>query len=96
MHTIFEWDDEKERKNRKKHKMGFSMARRVFADPHAILEPHFENGEMRWKALGLAAEHLLLVVIHTAKDEENGSEIIRIISARKAEPHERRYYEQNH
>jgi len=96
MSTRFEWDDAKEQKNRNKHKLGFNIARHVFLDPFAILEPHFENGEHRWKILGLAAENLLLVVIHTARDEKDGNEVIRIISARKAEPHERKYYEQNH
>gem|GEM_PF-4542702 len=49
---------------------------------------------IKWD-LCLAREHLLLLVIHTTREEAD-SEVIRIISARKAEAHERKYYEQHH
>jgi hypothetical protein len=38
---------------------------------------------------------LLLLVAHTVWDDAGGVEVIRIISARRAEPKERRRYEQN-
>jgi hypothetical protein len=40
--------------------------------------------------------HLMLLVAHTVRDDEDGIEIIRIISARAADRKERRRYEQNH
>jgi uncharacterized protein len=52
-----------------------------------------EEGEERWKTVGMPAGVVLLVV-HTHR-EEGGEEYIRIISARKATPWERRIYEQS-
>lgn len=54
-----------------------------------------ENGEYRWQTLGWVEGHLLLLVAHTVRDDEDGTEIIRIISARRAEPKERTRYEKN-
>ncbi len=50
------------------------------------------GGEERWHTLGLI-EEVVLLVTHTVQEEE-GEEVIRIISARKATAHERRHYEQ--
>ena len=50
--------------------------------------------ERRWQTLGLVEGWLLLLVAHTVWDED-GTEVIRIISARRAEPKERRRYEQD-
>jgi len=94
MGTVFEWDDEKEQKNRKKHKISFDTATSVFSDPFAIFEYFFENGEYRWRVLGKTTKSMLLLVVHKVKDEGE-TEVIRIISARKAEPEEKRHYEQN-
>jgi uncharacterized DUF497 family protein len=53
-----------------------------------------ESGEERWHTLGMVDGILLLLVTHTVRDDE-GEEIIRIISARKATAYERRHYEQS-
>lgn len=76
--------------------MRFDTAIRVFADPFAIVEQdRIENGEYRWKTLGLVEGYLLLLVAHTVHGDTDGTEVIRIISARRAEPKERNRYEQN-
>lgn len=89
----FEWDPAKERTNRRKHGIGFEIARHVFDDPDALAEPdRIEGGERRWQTLGLVGGVLLLLVAHTIRDEED-LEVIRIISARRADAKERKRYE---
>lgn len=90
----FEWNDEKARLNLKKHRVAFEDAVRAFFDPWAItIQDRFEDGEERWQTIGLVDGVRLLLVAHTIRDD-NGRELIRIISARRAEPHERRRYDQ--
>jgi len=62
-----------------------------FLDPLLLVQPDVEHSEEeeRWVALGKSVSQLLLVVAHT----ENKT-TIRLISARRAEPKERRRYEQ--
>ncbi len=96
METKFEWDTAKAEKNLKKHGVSFEAATHVFDDPFALAEQdRFENGEPRWQTMGLVGSCLLLLVVHTFRDDEKGIEVIRIISARRAEPKERRRYERN-
>ena len=96
MNTRFEWDAAKAQSNRSKDRVSFEIAARVFADPFAVVEQdRIENGENRWRTLGIVDGYLLLLVAHTVRDDEDGAEVIRIISARRAEPKERKRYEQN-
>lgn len=89
----FEWDEVKNRTNLAKHRLGFATACDVFADPlHLSRLDRVVDGEQRWITIGAIADLVLIVVAHTYRDEE-GEEIIRIISARKATKHERRAYE---
>jgi uncharacterized DUF497 family protein len=89
----FEWDVRKDRRNRLKHGVSFAGARLVFDDPYAIsVLERVVDGEQRWQTIGLAAGIVILVVAHTLR-EEDGEEIVRIISARKAAPRERGLYE---
>jgi len=60
-----------------------------------VEQDRIENAEHRWQTLGSVGRYLLLLVAHTVRDDQDGSEIIRIISARRAEPKERKRYEQN-
>ena len=91
----FEWDSEKNRRNRAKHKIGFEIAREVFDDPWAIsARERVVEGEERWQTIGAIKEGDLLLVAHTQRDEK-GEEVIRIISARKATPGERKTYEES-
>jgi|SRR5665213_2708572 len=98
MATRFVWDRTKAAINLRKHAISFDIAVRVFADPFAltVLDEN-EGAEQRWQTLGLVEGHLLLLVAHTTRDdEEDGQpiEVIRIISARAADRKERRRYEQ--
>ena len=99
MRTRFEWDPDKAGANRRKHGVSFETAVRAFADPFALTaQDRIEGGEVRWQTLGLVEGHLLLLVAHTVRDEdEEGQavEVIRIISARKADRAERRRYEED-
>lgn len=96
MKIRFEWDAAKAQSNLQKHRVSFAVASRVFADPFALVEQdRIENGERRWQTLGAADGCLLLLVAHTVRDDEDGTEVIRIVSARRAEPKERKRYEQN-
>lgn len=93
--TSFEWDEAKARTNQQKHQVSFEIAARVFADPFAIThQDRIENGEQRWQTLGVVEGYLLLLVAHTFRDEEDGSEVVRIVSARRADKKERKIYEQ--
>ena len=90
---LFEWDPFKAEANLKKHKVAFGDAVRVFADPSHISDiERIEGGEHRWQTIGTVDGIRLLLVVHNWRDED-GIDIIRIISARKAERHERRRYE---
>jgi uncharacterized DUF497 family protein len=91
----FEWDAAKAEANLRKHGVAFETAVRVFLDPLALSDQdRIEGGEYRWRTLGMVDGIALLLVAHAAWDEEDGTEVIRIISARHAEKKERRRYEQ--
>ncbi len=93
----FEWDAAKNRSNRRKHGVGFEEAGLVFLDPFQISVLERTVGrEQRWQTIGAVAGVLLLVVVHTVRIEsaDPGAEIIRIISARRADRTERRRYEE--
>ncbi|CCD29643.1 Conserved hypothetical protein DUF497 [Candidatus Glomeribacter gigasporarum BEG34] len=90
----FEWDEAKSQSNQRKHGVSFEEACQVFRDPlHVSVQDRIEGSEQRWQTLGLVQDRPLLLVAHTLRDQE-GTEIVRIISARKATPIERRRYEQ--
>jgi len=85
-------DDAKAAANDAKHGVTFEAARDVFKDPFAIeqMDDRQNYGEERWTILGMVQDRLLLVAYTMRGDS------IRIISARGAEPYERRqYHEQN-
>lgn len=90
----FEWDERKSASNLRKHGVDFSTASLVFEDPLQIMARDREmQGEERWHTVGMAGGILLLLVVHTFRDEEE-DEVVRIISARKATLRERRTYEE--
>ncbi len=77
-----------------KHKVSFETAISVFDDQNALSIPdRIVDGEERWQTLGMIAG-LILIVVHTWRNED-GEEVIRVISARKATPTERRAYAKN-
>ncbi len=91
----FEWDEEKERANIKKHHISFSLAALVFLDRNVIVrydEDHSEN-EDRYIAIGRVNDTVLLLFVSYTLREAG---VIRIISARKAlKPEKERYYRGN-
>lgn len=90
---VFEWDVVKAASNYRKHGIRFEEAARVFDDPfHLSVQERYENGEYRWQSIGTVRGCVVVVVAHTTRFED-GTEIIRIISARKAERREQRGYE---
>ena len=93
--VLFEWNEDKNEVNRRKHGISFATASRIFDDPRVIqYVERIEDGEERWHAIGhVAGSLLLLTVVHTWT--ENGTdELVRIISARRASTGERRIYDQ--
>ena len=92
MEIRFEWDHAKAVINKRRHGVSFEDAKHTFADPHVVLVEDCEaDGEMRYHAIGYAAGELLLTVVHTDRSDEE-QEIIRIISARKANNYEQSTY----
>jgi uncharacterized DUF497 family protein len=83
----FEWDNAKGEANRKKHGVDFRTATKVFLDPYLIdFDDRDATGELRFNAIGLVDGRMLFVT-YTARDD-----VVRIISARGAESHEKRKY----
>jgi len=90
----FAGDEKKGRLNLAKHRVSFETAALVFEDPHGISRfDRIKDGGERWQTLGVAAGVAVLLVAHV-EYEEDGEDAIRIISARKATPHERKIYEE--
>jgi uncharacterized DUF497 family protein len=87
----FEWDPRKAAQNARKHGVSFAEARTVFEDAEALLlpDPDHSADEDRFILLGLSGALRVLVVIHC---ERGDGEVIRIISARKADRQERAVY----
>ena len=93
MSIPIEWDAAKAATNLHKHGVSFELASLAFIDPFAMTaQDRIESGERRWQTLGLVEACLLVLVAHTVRDE-NGAEVIRIVSARKATRKERQRYE---
>lgn len=96
----FEWDEAKNLANQRKHGVSFEEASQVFCDPlRLLIADRYVDGELRWQTLGFAGKAsggvVLLLVAHTIREElESGAfiEVVRIITARKATPQERRSY----
>jgi hypothetical protein len=88
MSDDFEWDDAKAAKNFRDHKITFEMARDVFADPFIVewIDEGHGDTEQRFAALGMVDGRVLLVCYSPRGDR------VRSISARRAEPWERRRY----
>ncbi len=88
----FEWDERKAASNRRKHGVSFEEARSVFLDEDALLIPDTAHSreEERFIILGMSSRLRTLVVCHCYRRAAN---VIRVISARKADKGERAEYE---
>ena len=90
MNMEFEWDPKKERDNIKEHGVNFTDASDVFRD-YLRVERHDDDSsgkEERWQTMGFVDD--VLFVVYTER-----ADVTRIISARVAEPFERRIYHGN-
>ena len=87
----FAWDEAKAEENLHKHGVSFEEASMVLGDENARLkhDPDHSLKEDRFLLLGFSAKLRLLIVCHAYREDD---EVIRIISARKATPSERRQY----
>jgi uncharacterized protein len=86
----YSWDEEKNRRNIALHGIAFEDAKRIFDGPTVErIDDRFDYGEIRVYAIGIV-NGLEITVVYSDRDDER-----RIISAWRAEPHERRTYWQN-
>ena len=88
----FQWDERKNAQNRRKHGICFEEAQTVFFDDQALLlsDPDHSDQEERFIFLGRSDALQTLVVCHCYRRE---GEVIRLISARRADRQEREDYE---
>ena len=91
---IFEWDNKKEKINKRKHGISFEEARTAFYDENAILyfDPDHSDEEDRFILLGISFKLKMLVVCHCFRENDS---VIRIVSARKADKDEEYEYWRN-
>ena len=91
MGLTFEWDENKAKRNLKKHGVSFEEAATVFGDPlsRTIADPLHSKDEDRFVILGESLGRRLVVAVFTESGEN-----IRIISARRASRRERTDYEE--
>jgi len=96
MGVRLEWDEAKNLANRRKHGVSFEEASQVFLDPlYVSVKEREEDGEQRWQTFGIIDGVMLLMVAHTIREVwgQEGIDVIRIITARRADSQERRRYE---
>jgi len=87
----FEWDERKNKTNRRKHGVSFEEAQTTFADEHGLLidDPEHSDAEDRFVLLGMSSALRVLIVCHCYR---SGGDVIRIISARRADRQEQADY----
>jgi len=88
---LFEWDQNKNEQNQKKHGISFEEARTVFFDENAVefFDEDHSDWEDRFLLLGLSSRFRILMICHCFREEDS---IIRVISARKATRNEQEFY----
>jgi uncharacterized DUF497 family protein len=84
------WDAKKATANIRNHGIEFSRAATVLDDPMAVTLEDTRHGEQRYVTAGSDMLGRILVVVYTYPAEEE----VRLISARRATPKERRVYEE--
>jgi uncharacterized protein len=89
-HVEITWDDRKEAANIEKHGVDFYEAATVILNPLSLYNSNKHKSGKRFDYLGHSDRGRVLYVI-TVEEREN---LVLILSARKAEPHEREKYEQ--
>jgi uncharacterized DUF497 family protein len=84
------WDPKKAHINMRQHGIEFSHAATVLDDPVALTIEDKRHEEQRFVTIGSDLLGRVLVVVYAYDDKEQ----IRLISARKASPRERKQYEE--
>ena len=87
----FEWDIDKARANVRKHGVTFEEARSCFYDPRqiAFYDPDHSDDEDREMLIAHSDQGRVLIISYTLR-----TDVIRIISARKATKSEENRYAQ--
>jgi uncharacterized protein len=93
MNLSITWNPQKARSNRWKHRVKFEEAATVFYDEISLTidDPEHSDNEERFIIIGVSTQRRVLVVSHTDEGDR-----IKIISARLAEPYERKQYEEGY
>lgn len=88
---IFEWDEDKEKSNFRKHRISFAEGESVFYDVHSLTIPDPDHSieEHRFIDIAISTRNRVLVIVYTERDNQ-----IRMISVRKATGAECKMYEQ--
>lgn len=94
MEIEFEWDENKNAINQKKHGVSFEEAKTYFEDDHArvFYDVEHSQDEDRSILIGMSSALRTLVVVYTERIVQDEIVVNRIISARKATKKEFRYY----
>ena len=89
----FEWDENKNKINQRKHGISFDEVTSVFRDAFAIVfdDPDHSDNEERFLIIGASDKRGICLVSHCYRGQD---QVIRIISARKATKTERNIYEE--
>jgi uncharacterized protein len=87
----FTWDSKKAARNLRRHGVSFEEAATVLSDPNRVELADTDNaqGDARMDVIGFSSEvRLLFVVVFEVEEDE----LMRVISARRATPHEAKRY----
>ena len=91
----FDWNPDKNKSNIRKHGVDFEEAETVFQDEMALelFDDEHSGGEDRYIIIGISSKTRELMVCHCYR---NNSDIVRIISARRATKNEIVLYERRY
>ena len=88
MFMNFEWGEEKNEKNIRKHKIDFRDVPQLFDGPMIVnIDDRMDYGEIRWIGMGFL-RNIIAIIVFIEKDDDT----IHIISARKANKHESKIF----
>ena len=94
-YVLFEWDLAKAQSNLEKHDVPFDLAARAFFDLHGLDGADASHSRHECRSLRIAKSGgMLLTIAYTVRFQSNGTQKIRIISARRAGSKERRRYKE--
>ena len=93
---LFEWDHQKDLKNKRTHGVSFGLARLIYYDPNVFTgEMYFISEEDRFDTLGIVPESTIVLRVTHVSVQDGDTDRIRIISARKADTKEcKKYYDE--